>query len=546
MNIYGIALLLSSVLAAAYYILTNKETVPIDPYNEYEEVADAAIEYKEKYGEYAKELIKLAPYIENKNILLSRRYSLSLDGKFLTVSNLPENEASQLINEIGGESYINGRFTYLTLRRKNDLSKIKPIAHFSIKPDNKITTTTVIQYDTSGCIAENNEILEKKWENKQVTFKEPGIYKISLKIKDKNGNWSDAFEREIKVTEETGIRGISCYDGTMFVIYRNGKVLSKGKNEFGQLGLGTLTAINELKYNSLYDGVFQVECGENFNIFRFSDGTVCAAGTNRNGELASGDKNSQKTLNVIWGLENIKQIAAGKNFGAALDYSGNVYVWGDNSDNQLMKDDIADSIMPIRLDGLENIKAISLGANFGFGINYDGTVIGWGDNTHGQLGIGYKGRISEPVVTLYKNVASMAAGDKFSLALTEAGRIFGAGNNAYGQLGTKGKVEFLFPTEILKLKDITRICAKESLATAINQFGKAFVWGNFNSPGMKPIYEPEEIPNVNYVEHMSNTGKKCFYIDSNQTLNIVVDLSGRNETRKLYDNFYDFIQNDTK
>ena len=390
------------------------------------------------------------------------------------------------------------------------------------------------------------KLLKKKWENKISTFKEPGTYTIRLKIKDKNGNWSDSFERDIRVSEVTGIKSIECYDSRMFVIYKNGKVLSKGKNEFGELGIGSLTAIPELKYNNIHDGVSQIACGENFTIFKMVDGTLCAAGSNRYGELASGDKNASRTLNVIWGLENVKQVAAGKHFAAALDLNGDVYVWGDNSENQLMKDDLQESSMPLKLDGVEGIKSIALGSNFGFAVKFDGTVIGWGDNTHGQLGLGFKGRISEPTMTLYKNVAFMTAGEKFSIAVSESGRVYGTGNNAYGQLGTKGKAEIYFPVEVLKVKDIAAAYARESMVVAINEIGKAFVWGNFNTPGTKPIYEPEEIVGVSYISNTSNTGKKCYLLDGNSTLNIVSDLSGKNEQKQLYQSFHEFYNLENK
>ena len=163
MNIFGVILAIGSVVGTViYYMSESKERIEIDPYHDYEKILDAAMAYKEDKEEYAKDFSKLSPYISKKEIVASKRYGLSLDGKFLTISNLNEEEATNLINEIGGESYINGKFTYLTLMRKNELSKIKPIAHFNIKPDSKINTTSVLQYDTSGCIAEDNEIVEKK------------------------------------------------------------------------------------------------------------------------------------------------------------------------------------------------------------------------------------------------------------------------------------------------------------------------------------------------------------------------------------------------
>lgn len=542
MNFLGIFIAIGSIVGAVAYYLKDKEGQPIEPYKDYEVFLEAMQAYKEAHDEYAKDIKKLQPFLPETHPINFKRYGLSLDGKFLTISHLQEEEALSLINEIGGDSYVNGVYTYLTLRRINDLSQIKPIAHFSMKPDNKFTTTTFITYDTSSCVAENNEILERKWENKFATFKEPGIYTIRLKIKDRNNNWSDTFEREIKVTEETGLKAIEAYDGSFFMIFNNGKVISRGKNDFGQLGIGTLTAVANLKYNSMYDSVSDIACGEGFNLFKFYDGSVGSAGSNRNGELATGDKNSQKTMVSVWGLQNIKQIAAGKKFSAALDYEGNVYVWGDNTDFQLMKDEMPDSTTPIKLAGVEGVKEIVCGSNFGLALKYDGTVMGWGDNSSGQLAVGYKGSVLEPVVTLYTNVKSIHAGDRFSLVITDSGKVFGTGSNAYGQLGSKGKSEIYFPTEVLRIKDVETLRVRESLTLAILKTGKLYVWGNFNGPGAKPIFEPVELPGISYAKAFANNGKKCFVLDVNNDFYVITDTSGRYEKRKMYDNFYDFME----
>lgn len=544
MNFIGLIVTIGTLVGASLMLLKDKNAKPLDAYKDYEAVLNAASAYRDANGEFAKDIHKLSQYLPQGHELNLKRYGLSLDGKFLTISHLGEDEANRIINEIGGDSYINGIYTYLTLLRRNELSKVKPIAYFSMKPESKFTTTTFITYDTDGCIAEDGEVLEKKWENKFATFKEPGMYTIRLKIRDKHNNWSDFFEKEIRVTEEKGIKSISAYDGSFFLLYRNGKVLSRGKNENGQLGIGSLNPYNELKYNSMHDSVLEVACGEGFNVFRFHDGSVGTAGTNRNGELATGDKNAQKTINSVWGLHNIKQVSAGKKFAAALDYEGNVYVWGDNSEGQLMRDDIPDSPTPIRLEKIEGIKQIACGSNFGLALKYDGTVMVWGDNSNGQLAVGYKGAINEASVALYSGVKSVHAGDKFSLVVTESGKVLGCGNNTFGQLGSKGKSDVYFPMEVMRVKDVETLDVKESLALCVLKTGKALVWGNFNGPGMKPMYDPVEIPGVNYVNVTANNGKKCFLLDANNELFIVSDLNGRYDKKKMYENFNEFIDND--
>lgn len=542
MNFLGMILTVGSLIGAVVYFMKDKDSKPINVYKDYELFLEAMSQYKEEHGDYAKDIKRLTSYLPADYETDLKRYGLSLDGKFLTVSHLSEQEGQKIINDIGGGSYINGVYTYLTLRRVNELSKVIPIAHFSMKPEGKYTTTTFITYDTSGCVAEDNEVMEKKWENKFATFKESGVYTIRLKIRDKHNNWSDVFEREIRVTEEKGVRGIEAYDGSFFMLYNNGRVLSRGKNEFGQLGIGTLNPVSDLRYNSMHDSAMDVACGEGFNVFRFHDGSVGTAGTNRYGELATGDKNAQKTINSVWGLENIKQISAGKKFAAALDYEGNVYVWGDNSDHQLMKEEIPDSALPTKLEKISGIKQIACGATFGLALKYDGTVMAWGDNTFGQLAVGYKGSISEPVVTLYSNVKSIHAGDKFSLVVTESGKVFGCGNNAFGQLGTKGKSEILFPVEVLGIRDVETLRVRESLVMAVLKTGKIYLWGNFNGPGAKPMMDPVELPGISYAKAYANNGKKCFILDGAYDFHVISDLSGKYEKKKMYENFHEFME----
>ena len=85
-NIFGVMLAIGSVVGTVLYFLNEqKDSIPIDPYHDYEEILDAALAYKEQHDEYAKEFSKLSPYIEKMEIKASGRYGLSLDGKFLNI-----------------------------------------------------------------------------------------------------------------------------------------------------------------------------------------------------------------------------------------------------------------------------------------------------------------------------------------------------------------------------------------------------------------------------------------------------------------------------
>lgn len=539
MELFGILFAVSSLVGAVAFLVKGKDEKEIDVYSDYQLIMEAAAVYRENHGDYAKDIKKLMPLIEHAEQMNFKRYSLSLDGKFLVVSQLGAEESQGLINEIGGNSYINGNYTYLTLLRLNDVSKIKPVAFFTMHPSSGFTTTTPISYDHKDCVVEDGEIAEVKWENRQVLFKEPGFYTIRLKVKDKNGNWSDFCEKEIRVVEEKGISSISAYDGSYFVVYNCGKVLCRGKNESGQLGIGSLNPYTEMRYNSLHDGVAEIACGEGFNIFLFHDGSVGASGNNRHGELGTGDKTSQKNIKLIWGLENIVQISAGKNFAAALDSEGYVFAWGDNSFNQLMRDDMADAMLPVKIQGLEGIKQIVCGANFGLALRHDGVVMGWGDNSYGQLGVGHKSPILYPIETLYENVKHVFAGDKFTEVITNEGYVLGAGSNSFGQLGFKGKTEVHTPTRV-PIAEVVSLAVKESVTMATLNNGVIVVWGNFNGPGSRPIFDPTQLIGIENPIMVANNGKKCYVLTPQYDLFIITDLLGKYEKKKYFENIHDF------
>lgn len=75
-----------------------------------------------------------------------------------------------------------------------------------------------------------------------------------------------------------------------FFIGSSGKIYACGKNDWGQLGLGTITDTQELTVVPNISDVQYIRCGESHTFFVLSDGTIQGCGQNYYSELGCGEK----------------------------------------------------------------------------------------------------------------------------------------------------------------------------------------------------------------------------------------------------------------
>ncbi|MGI6685460.1 MAG: stalk domain-containing protein [Bacillota bacterium] len=77
----------------------------------------------------------------------------------------------------------------------------KPVAQFL--PDNyKVFVDQPIIYTDQSYDPDGDEIVEWNWQNKKESFSQPGIYYVSLQVKDRRGAWSDKCSMMIEVVEK--------------------------------------------------------------------------------------------------------------------------------------------------------------------------------------------------------------------------------------------------------------------------------------------------------------------------------------------------------
>uniref|UniRef100_A0A8C9I0Q6 Regulator of chromosome condensation n=1 Tax=Piliocolobus tephrosceles TaxID=591936 RepID=A0A8C9I0Q6_9PRIM len=116
---------------------------------------------------------------------------------------------------------------------------------------------------------------------------------------------------------------LSCGDEHTAVVTRNNKLYVFVSNNWGQLGLGSKSAISKPTCVKALkpEKVKLAACGRNHTLVSTEGGNVYATGGNDEGQLGLGDTEERNTFHVIsffTSERKIKQLSAGSNTSAAL------------------------------------------------------------------------------------------------------------------------------------------------------------------------------------------------------------------------------------
>lgn len=193
------------------------------------------------------------------------------------------------------------------------------------------------------------------------------------------------------------------YGSHTAAITSNKRVITWGKNYFGELGSGSFCGsgpnpICERTYPDTVVGgetgfpylsqVVSIASGQAQIYALLQSGEVVAWGNNSFGQLGDGTyTNRADPVYVIHQnnqkLQNIKMIAAGLTHIYALTNGGEVYAWGSNIKNQLGTGNDASLIHPQKVvdsngNPLTNITSIAAGSSFGIFLRSNGFVYGAG------------------------------------------------------------------------------------------------------------------------------------------------------------------------
>lgn len=258
---------------------------------------------------------------------------------------------------------------------------------------------------------------------------------------------------------------VSCGGGHTSVVDAVGRLFCFGKNEYGQLGIGTIS--DGVSAPTLVDAlsglkVLRVACGAKHTIVAVEGMNLYGFGANESGQLGTGVSSPAETSPVAVDSacfrENVSpgefpqlgphaiSLAAGNAHSAVVFSGTGVFCWGSNSSGQcgcstapIGKDACVLRPTPVRgaLAG-KAVLSVSCGHSHTAAVDASGFVYAWGDNKHFQCAQGTP-VVSEPAVV--RNGAleralcvAVSCGAYHTVAVGAAGDVYACGLNDYGQV----------------------------------------------------------------------------------------------------------------
>ena len=184
-------------------------------------------------------------------------------------------------------------------------------------------------------------------------------------------------------------------DGTVWTSWESGNDAS-----FGQVGQQALSDHKIGPYDPITEfvpdretnilGATAVAAGSAFSLVLKWDGTVLAFGRNNFGQLGIGTGSNTNKPIPVTGINSAIAISAGSDFAMAVLSDGTVQAWGDNGNGELGNGSTTKSTVPVNVDfpvlGSPNIMMVACGNNHALALTTNGTVWAWGANGSGQSG----------------------------------------------------------------------------------------------------------------------------------------------------------------
>ena len=232
-----------------------------------------------------------------------------------------------------------------------------------------------------------------------------------------------------------------CRAGGEFTCVRlsHGTALCTGRNQFGQLGNGTLTDSWVLGPVSGLTTVTRVAAGDEFACALLANGTARCWGLGETGQRGDNASERSRQLPVtVFGLTGAVGLAGGYGHACALLNNATLRCWGENREGQLGNGTTANpgTAQPVTVSGITTATAVTTGAYHTCALLTNGTVRCWGRNNQGQLGNGTDANSSTSVaVSGLTGVAAVSGGGVHTCAVLTNGTVRCWGENEFGQLG---------------------------------------------------------------------------------------------------------------
>ncbi|KAI9114413.1 hypothetical protein K1719_014641 [Acacia pycnantha] len=315
-----------------------------------------------------------------------------------------------------------------------------------------------------------------------------------------HGNSSDLFTPlPIKALQGLRIKQIACGDSHCLAVTTEGEVQSWGRNQNGQLGLGTTEDSLVPQKIQTFQGlpIKMVAAGAEHSVAVTEHGELFGWGWGRYGNLGLGDRSDrlfpEKVSSVHLKGDKMVTVACGWRHTISVSSSGGLYTYGWSKYGQLGHGDFEDHLVPHNLQALSDkfISQISGGWRHSMAITSGGQLYGWGWNKFGQVGVGDNVDHCSPVPVKFpldQKVVQISCGWRHTVAVTDRQNVYSWGRGTNGQLGNGETVDSNVPS-IIELLSVDGSCGRhiESSSKADPLSGRTWV-----SPSERYAVVPDE------------------------------------------------------
>lgn len=309
------------------------------------------------------------------------------------------------------------------------------------------------------------------------------------------------------------VREVSCSHKHAAVLTDEGTMYTRGRNEFGELGLGDNDDRETfvLVPPNLFGGekLRTVTCGFDHTVAVTDSGKVYSFGCGENSLLGLASPHENQSfprlvdLKPSWedgGDVEIVMVSAGTSHTMALSRDGKVYVWGQNQYGQLGINDTLSRQTPVKLEPSlfqnDPVVFIAAGPFHSAAVTRNGLLFTWGCNRDGQLGISasqpYQNCHTPQLVTNLQGspVSTVSCGYQHTLVVAVAGDVWACGNNNWGALGL-GVIEHInhtvgqFQRVEVGGEHIMTTAASHMVSALVTESGKVLLSGNVASKALE-------------------------------------------------------------
>jgi alpha-tubulin suppressor-like RCC1 family protein len=271
------------------------------------------------------------------------------------------------------------------------------------------------------------------------------------------------------------------------LIRTNGTLWAIGKNQFGQLGDGTIIEKTiPIQIGTATDWSFV--CAGLYSSFALkTNSSLWVWGMNQHTQFGN-NKNKNVFQPVISPSSWKTASTPNSSFGGhtlAIATNGTLWSWGQNNDGQLgIGTTYTHKVLPVQVGTASDWKQVTNGNFASLALRHNGTLWAWGRNTYGVLGTGTgSSNILTPFQvgtdTTWKQVS---AGNEHVLAIKENGTLWAWGRNNQGQLGIGTTVDQVTPVQVGTGSTWIWVSAGLQFSTALKSDGTLWTWGD-NSYG---------------------------------------------------------------